>query len=93
MISESEIRELYVLVEPLDFFLEKTLILGQKLKNMKLNLNKDLFFRVHLDFETKSEVHCLLGPPIFLISQNSPQIKKRLDIPVIEGYYTVSSAD
>ena len=33
-------------------------------------------FRDHYDFGAKSGVFCLLGPPIFLKSQNGPRLKK-----------------
>ena len=35
-----------------------------------------LFFGDHYDFGTKIEVYYLFGPPIFLISQTRPRLKK-----------------
>ena len=34
------------------------------------------FLRYHYDFEAKSVVVSLFGPPTFLISQNGPRLKK-----------------
>ena len=36
----------------------------------------NFFFRDHYDFGTKIEVFYLFGPPVFLMSENGPRLKK-----------------
>ena len=59
------------------FFLEITMISGEKVGNLKLISGEDFFFfGDHYDFGAKSGVFCLFGPPIFSISQSGPRLKK-----------------
>ena len=62
--------------EDLFLFLEITVISVQKVANRRLISSEDLFLRDHYNFDAKSGVFSLYGPPIFFVRQNGPRLKK-----------------